>query len=68
MALDSSAKRRSVIGMGVNFRPLTIPDGSNLDAFEQRIHTLGYSTALGAPTAVDGGAFGIPAWMLLHED
>ena len=55
MALDSEAKRISVMGLGENWmRPPFKPDGSGADTFAQRIHTLGLAISLGAPVATGG--------------
>lgn len=54
MAIDTAAKRKSCIGIGlISIRPGVIPDGSNLSA-AQRLHTdLLYSgIAAGAPGGV----------------
>ena len=69
MALDSEAKRISVMGLGLNYmRPPFKPDGSNADSFEQRIHTEGLAISLGAPSAVAGAGTGGGEYFLFCDD
>jgi hypothetical protein len=67
MALDSEAKRISVVGLG-GFRPPFKPDGSNAETFEQRIHTEGLAISLGAPGAVQGADGGGHVYWVFVDD